>query len=84
MFLQFMTNKRITCYFTCISGAIVVVIVWCLNLQLPVQSLPITTKVVSLNPVNGKVYLIQHYAIKFVGDLTKVGHKAVQFRQVSL
>ena len=26
------------------------------NLQLPVQSVPITTKVVSLNPVHGKVY----------------------------
>ena len=28
----------------------VVVIVWYLNLQLPVQSVPITTKVVSLKP----------------------------------
>jgi hypothetical protein len=27
---------------------------------------PITTKVVSLNPANGKVYSIQHYVIKFV------------------
>jgi len=27
------------------------------------QSLPITTKVVSLNPAHGKVYLIQHYVI---------------------
>jgi hypothetical protein len=25
------------------------------------QSVPITTKFVSLNPVHGKVYLIQHY-----------------------
>jgi len=31
--------------------AIVVAIVWYLNLQLPVQSVPITTKVVSWNPV---------------------------------
>jgi hypothetical protein len=30
--------------------------VWYLDLQLPVQSVPITTKVVSLNPVLGKVY----------------------------
>jgi hypothetical protein len=29
-----------------------------------VKSVPITTKVVSLNPVHGKVYLIQHYVIK--------------------
>jgi len=38
-----------------------------------VQSVPITTKVVNLNPVNGKVYSIQHYVIKFVGDLRQVG-----------
>ena len=29
------------------------------------QSVPITTKVVSLNPVHGEVYSIQHYVIKF-------------------
>jgi hypothetical protein len=47
----------------------VVVIVWLLNLQLPVQSVPITTKVVSSNPAHGEVYSIQHYMIKFVSDL---------------
>jgi hypothetical protein len=31
--------------------------------------MPITTKVVSLNPAHGKVYSIQHYGIKFVSDL---------------
>jgi len=31
-----------------------------------VQSVPITTKVVSLNPVHGEVYLIQRYLIKFI------------------
>jgi hypothetical protein len=35
-----------------------------LDLQLPVQSVPITAKVVSLNPVHGEVYSIQHYVIK--------------------
>jgi hypothetical protein len=40
-----------------------------LDLQLPVQSVPITTKVVSSNPVLGDEYLIQHYVIKFVSDL---------------
>ena len=40
-----------------------------MDLQLPVQSVPITTKVVSSNPVHGEVYLIQHYVIKFVSDL---------------
>ena len=32
-----------------------------LDLQLPVQSLPTTTNVVSLNPFHGKVYSIQRY-----------------------
>jgi hypothetical protein len=40
---------------------------------LPVQSVPITTKVVSLTPVHGEVYSIQHYVIKFVSDLRQVG-----------
>jgi hypothetical protein len=34
------------------------------DLQLPVQSVPITTNVVSSNPVHGEVYSIQHYVIK--------------------
>ena len=37
------------------------------------QSVPITTKVVSLNPTNDEVYSIQHYVIKFVSDLRQVG-----------
>ena len=41
--------------------------------KLPVQSVPITTKVVSSNPVDGEVYSIQHYVIKFVSDLRQVG-----------
>jgi hypothetical protein len=53
--------------------AIIVVIVWLLDLQLPVQSVPITTNVVNLNPVHGEVYSIQHYVIKFVSDLQQVG-----------
>ena len=55
------------------TGSIMVVIVWELDLQLPVQSVPITTKVVSSNPVHGEVYSIQHYVIKFVNDLRQVG-----------
>ena len=45
----------------------------CQNLQLPVQSVPITTNVVSSNPVHGEVYSIQHYVIKFVSNLQQVG-----------
>ena len=35
--------------------------------------MPITTKVVSLNPAHGEVYSIQHYVIKFISDLRQVG-----------
>ena len=34
---------------------------------------PITTKVVSSNPVQSEVNTIQHYLIKFVSDLRYVG-----------
>jgi hypothetical protein len=51
--------------------AVVVVIVWYLNLQLPVQSVYITI-VVSSNPTHGEVYLIQLYVIQFVSDLIQL------------
>ncbi len=54
-------------------GAVVVVIVLQLTLQLPVQSVHITTKVMSSNPVHREVYSIQHYVMKYVGDLRQVG-----------
>jgi len=47
---------------------VMIMIVWLLDLELPVQSVPITTKVVSLN-----MYSIQHYVKRFVSDLWKVG-----------
>ena len=50
--------------------AVVVMIIW--QLQLPVQSAPITTTGMSSNPVHGEVYSIQHYVIKFVSDLQQV------------
>jgi hypothetical protein len=50
-----------------------VVIAWYLNLQLLVQSVPITTTFVSSNPVHGEMYWIQHYVIKFVSNLRQVG-----------
>jgi len=37
------------------------------------QSVPMTTKVVSSNPVHGKLCSIQHYVIKLVSDLRQVG-----------
>ena len=41
------------------------------GLQLTMQSVPITTNVVSLNTTHGEVYYI-HYVIKFVSDLWQV------------
>ena len=52
------------------TGAFVVV--W-LDLQLPVQSVHIATKVMSSNPVHGEAYSIQHFVIKFVSDLRQIG-----------
>jgi hypothetical protein len=40
-----------------------VIVLW-LDLHLPMQSLPITTKDVSLNAAQGEMYSIQHYVIK--------------------
>jgi len=57
----------------CGIGAVVVVIAWKLNLQLPMQPVPITIKVVGSNPAHGKVYSIQHYAVMFANDLRQVG-----------
>ena len=45
------------------SKVVVVVIVWQLDLQLPMQSMSITTKVVSSNHAHSEVYSIQHYVI---------------------
>jgi len=40
-------------------------------LQKKMQSVPITTNVVSSNPDHSEVYSIQHYLIKFVSELRK-------------
>ena len=37
------------------------------------QSVLITTNIVSLNPAHGDVYLIEHYMINFFSDLRQVG-----------
>ena len=52
---------------------VVVTIVWGLDFQISVQSMPITTEAVSTNFVHEEVYSIQHYVIKFIGDLRQVG-----------
>ena len=45
---------------------------WSLDLQLPVQSVRIITKVVNSNPVHCEVYSIQYYVIEFISDLRQV------------
>jgi len=45
------------------------VIAWQLDLKQYVQSVPITTKVVSLNPVYAEVYSVQHYVIIYNNSL---------------
>ena len=51
------------CLYIYVRGTVMVVIVWYLDLQLPLQAVPITAKVVSSNPVHGEVYSITHYVI---------------------
>ena len=50
------------------QGAVVAVIVWQLDLQLPMQSVAITTAFESRSERG-----VQHYVIKFVRDLRQVG-----------
>ena len=53
-------------------GALAVVIVWSLDLQLSMQSVPIITNVVSSNSNHGNLYSIEQYVIKFVSDFLRV------------
>jgi hypothetical protein len=57
-------RKLLCCLSLSTTGAIVAVIIWSLDQQLPAQSVTITTKIVSSNPIHGEVYSIQHYVIK--------------------
>ena len=47
-------------------------IVWKLDLQLPLISVSITTEVVNSNSAHSEMYSMQHYAIKFVSGLRQV------------
>ena len=48
------------------------------------QSVPITTEVVSSNPVHCELYPIQHYAIKFISDQRQVGRLLRVLHQTNL
>jgi hypothetical protein len=52
------------------SEAVVFVIVWKLDLQLPVQSVPITAKGVDSNLAHGDVYSIQKCVERFVSPVS--------------
>ena len=54
-------------------GAVVGVIVWQLDLPLYEQSVSITTKLVSSNPVHGEVTRYNIIWLKFVSDFRRVG-----------
>ena len=58
--MHFVFNYFIYMY-VIVLGAVVVV--WYLNILLPLQSVSIITKVVSSNPVHVEVYSIQHHVI---------------------
>ena len=64
IFLVFSTDNIIVYYIlvtqlnATLRGAVMAVIVWLLDLQLPMQSVPIATDVVSSNLDQGKVYNI--------------------------
>ena len=57
---MFPTKQSVETYCDCYCssflslGAVAIVIVWLLDLQLPIQSMPITTNIVSLNPVQAR------------------------------
>jgi hypothetical protein len=55
-----------------ITWAVVAVIVWSLDLQLPMQSVTITTDVVSSNLDQGEVYNIMRYNLSVTYDRSVV------------
>jgi hypothetical protein len=55
------------------TGAVIVVIVWELDIQLPMQPVLITTEFVSSNPAQARCTRYnKHYVIKFVSDLGQI------------
>ena len=55
-----------------------VMIVWKLDLQLPMQSVPIATNVASSNPAHVEEYSIQHYVISS-GEVNNIQHYVMNF-----
>ena len=54
-------SNRFSCLLNKDCGAVVIVRQLVLQLHVPMHSVPITTNIVSSNPVHGEVYSIQHY-----------------------
>ena len=55
-----------------IRAAVMVVIIWSLDLQLPMQSVPITTNIVSSNLDQGEVYNIMWSSLSVTCDSSVV------------
>ena len=70
-FIQYQLNEHLLIIFNHLTGTVV----WSWSYGSWIYNYlwnPSTTKVVSHNPVNGEVYSMQHYVIKFVSDLQQV------------
>jgi hypothetical protein len=71
-FIQYQLNEHLLIIFNYLMGTVV----WSWSYGSWIYNYlwnPSTTKVVSQKPVNGEVYSMQHYVIKFVSDLQQVG-----------
>ena len=68
------SNTKLTKSTSCIDSFTLLThkYIWQLDLRLSMQSVPITTKVVSLYTAHGEVYSEQLYVIRFVSDLRHV------------
>ena len=72
IYIIFMYGTAFAIPFKRIIGTVMVVNVWQLHVQLPVQSVAMTTEVASSNLAHGEVYSIYIYVIQFVTDLRQI------------
>ena len=69
-FMCYMNKDRLMYYH--LLGVLLVKIAWELDKQLPMQSVPITTNILSSNPAHDELHKIQPYMITFASDLQQV------------
>jgi len=73
IFFRYLLFNARLCLYCCVYVNIIKYYTRFVYLQLPIQSVPITTKVWGLNPAHGEVCPIQYYVIKCVTDLRQIG-----------